>query len=1324
MPARVRSLSRALATRTLGFVLVAAVSLGARPGVAQIIFHPHQEPLPYLPLQHTGFEVPDQGSGFAYRPSGSAWSFAGGTGLAGNGSGFTSLNPPAPQGDQVLFVQGGSNSVVSQSFAVGTGRFRLTLRAAQRLQPGASLNQQTVSIRIDGTELMLVSPPDEQYASLTTPSFVLDKTVHQIEIVGVNPLGGDNTLLIDDLELEPLVSIGQKWSDPATWGGSVPGPGDAAVIPAGQVVLLDTAAHVASLRIDGELLCLDKDLGLTAEWIAVHGLFECGSEHSPYEQELVVTLTGPDDGDDIMGMGDKFLAAMAGGALELHGERRVSWTQLAATAPAGATSISVVDAVDWREFDEIVIAPGHEATAEGEVVTLTEVSADGLALDFAPALTYQHWGEQSTYDNGAGTTWTLDERAEVGLLSRNIRIQGDDSAATDSGFGGHMMSMFGSRAHVEGVELYKLGQKQKLARYPFHWHLVQEAPGQYIRNSSIHRSFNRCVTVHGTHDTLVADNVCYDFIGHGYFLEDGIEQRNTFDHNLGIWARKPQPGEELLETDLRSGTASNGPATFWIAHPDNTYTNNAAAGSEGTGFWYGMVDQVTGLSFDLMLPGYDINPRQAPFGVFSNNRAHSSRQGFSSCRDASGPFGMQPPNEALIEDLTVSNTLQGVWPCTPDQTQQNARFVRTIIANSQNGMQAPNPMTFEDTLFVAYTANAPSGAQLGSGVNWRGIQVYDQGFLLDGVHFVQYDRPAMTALYPGAGAHKLVNNRARGVTFESSPHLFLDPDNFAQRTENGPAWWGDVVHDLDGSFVGQDHAVVSDHPLMFDGECTQPTDVAIAGYACPYRYAHFRTENFSQIDPVTILRSDGVHETSGHIVARFINEHILDGGYYYSYRYTGGMKHERVQVHLRNAFDGDTAVYELLDVPDTYLVNTAGWSAAPDLRALFDGPPQRYYYRDHSLFLKLRASGQDWHALDIVELCMTGLCNSTVHSLDLPSVTITSPADGARFPAGSNITVTADLGDAQGITAARLYLGVAKKGSDTTAPYSITMNNVPAGKYPLKLVVEDGSGQTYTAVQQLLVGEPEPRVEITSHQDFQTFAASDTLTVSFQVTGWLVAPGSTHLRWLLDHVDQGPLFNTSPIQVSGLSQGKHEIRIALAEADGTITARNDTVTVYIAENGLLADFEDGLDHRGSLFANDADMGGLRLPEFAWGTRDPVASRADGQDDINYYDVGSNGPPHSFATYRLALDPAQDWSGYQQIEIVASGGLGFEAFVVDASGGATSLGFKAPGNTTVLSLPAAPALKDEVTALDLRYDEAVIPAGAGPRQHLFSVRLLP
>ena len=49
-------------------------------------------------------------------------------------------------------------------------------------------------------------------------------------------------------------------------------------------------------------------------------------------------------------------------------------------------------------------------------------------------------------------TFGVDERGEVGLLTRNIRIEASDDAET-SYFGGHIMAMAGSHMYVDGVEL-------------------------------------------------------------------------------------------------------------------------------------------------------------------------------------------------------------------------------------------------------------------------------------------------------------------------------------------------------------------------------------------------------------------------------------------------------------------------------------------------------------------------------------------------------------------------------------------------------------------------------------------------------------------------------------------------------------------------------------------------------------------------------------------------------------------------------------------------------------------------------------------------------
>lgn len=70
----------------------------------------------------------------------------------------------------------------------------------------------------------------------------------------------------------PVVGAGGRWSDPATWGGQLPGPNNEAIIPAGKTVVLDVSATVRSITVLGNLVWDDRDgLELKANWIMVHG---------------------------------------------------------------------------------------------------------------------------------------------------------------------------------------------------------------------------------------------------------------------------------------------------------------------------------------------------------------------------------------------------------------------------------------------------------------------------------------------------------------------------------------------------------------------------------------------------------------------------------------------------------------------------------------------------------------------------------------------------------------------------------------------------------------------------------------------------------------------------------------------------------------------------------------------------------------------------------------------------------------------------------------------------------------------------------------------
>src|SRR5262245_18400790 len=151
-----------------------------------------------------GFESPAVGSGafgaFRYGPAGTPWAFAGGAGVAGNGSGFTSGNPNAPEDSQVGYLQ--FTGSFSQTVNLAAGTYRLTFLAAQRgnFQPGGP---QTVRVLVDGQAVGTFTPTFTAYAGFTTAVFTVAAGPHTIVFQGLDPSVGVSTAFIDNVDLSP-----------------------------------------------------------------------------------------------------------------------------------------------------------------------------------------------------------------------------------------------------------------------------------------------------------------------------------------------------------------------------------------------------------------------------------------------------------------------------------------------------------------------------------------------------------------------------------------------------------------------------------------------------------------------------------------------------------------------------------------------------------------------------------------------------------------------------------------------------------------------------------------------------------------------------------------------------------------------------------------------------------------------------------------------------------------------------------------------------------------------------------------------------------------
>ena len=650
-----------------------------------------------------------------------------------------------------------------------------------------------------------------------------------------------------------LAAQGQtlRWSDPATWpNNQVPAAGDKVTIASDQEVLLDVSPPALNgLTINGKLVFADEsDLSLSTEWILIFGELQIGTEDQPHQHKATITLTNNVEDEQLMGMGDRGIM-LSGGTLNLHGNRTNAWTKLASTAEAGSTTINVLDASQWMAGDEIVLASTDFDPRLAERRTITAVNGNTITLD--EPLEYMHFGK---------ITYGVDERGEVGLLTRNIKIQASEDAA-ETYFGGHIMAMVTSKMYVEGVELNRMGQHLELARYPIHWHLVGDGgKGQYVKNAAIHDTFNRCVTVHGSNDLRVENNVTYNIVGHCFFMEDGIEHGNEFVNNLAIQV-KCHPTNPCEPTNLAATgeyteerqaigprgqrspnvllPSDNTVAAYWITNPDNTYIGNVAAGTDANGFWMSLAEHPNGAFLDSD-DSLNTWPRRTPFREFRDNVAHSNYDGFMFDRNINedNTFGVtgpshtgyadpgDPDSEPLVtvfENLTTyKNRNGGIWGRGSLHLFRNVKFADNAMGFTHAAGGGPYEYSSRviDSLFVGETENVGNPStpeEKAYGRTFpkptmpdfpiRGYEYYDYRHDVMDTTFRNYEDndtrktgAISHLLYTSFGASS--NNAVENLTFENAKPVYYPPmeRKWGNDVNTGSlAYKTAVFSDLDGS---------------------------------------------------------------------------------------------------------------------------------------------------------------------------------------------------------------------------------------------------------------------------------------------------------------------------------------------------------------------------------------------------------------------------------------------------------------------------------------------------------------------------------------------
>ena len=95
---------------------------------------------------------------------------------------------------------------------------------------------------------------------------------------------------------------------------------------------------------------------------------------------------------------------------------------------------------------------------------------------------------------------------------------------------------------------------------------------------------------------------------------------------------------------------------------------------------------------------------------------------------------------------------------------------------------------------------------------------------------------------------------------------------------------------------------------------------------------------------------------------------------------------------------------------------------------------------------------------------LSSLVNVTVTGLG-PTITLTSPAEGATASAPATISFAANASDSDGtVSKVEFYQGSYKVGEDTTAPYTYNWTNLAPGNYLLSAVAVDNAGNRSASV--------------------------------------------------------------------------------------------------------------------------------------------------------------------------------------------------------------------------------------------------------------------
>ncbi|XP_068136131.1 fibrocystin isoform X2 [Hyperolius riggenbachi] len=587
------------------------------------------------------------------------------------------------------------------------------------------------------------------------------------------------------------------WSRNSSWpSGHPPLDGDNVTVERGRTLLLDTStSRLNLLHIKGGSLVFrgSGPVHLHAHYILVSegGVFQVGTDEAPFQGQASIMLYGSSYTAPLHPYGVKFLA-VRNATISMHGwVPNVTVTHLAAAVKANGTELELVEPVDWRVGDEVVLCGGgyEGSTRQEEVLTIQSIN--GTCLTVSPSLRYSY----SIIEQSIGADW-IHLRPIIAVLSRDIVVDGNLTEeyirhyhhCQQAGFSDVSDCLYdrsekvlgsqdlglvfttqastdeASQIRISGVQFIHAGQAFRKALSAVNIFGGASMSGSYIRQSVVMNSFARGIMLSGISHFTIEENIFYNIQGHGLVVGEDVRGPLRIRHNL------------LMKMSGSSGLSNIealSPAAIYIQSPAVSLEDNWVC-SSGYGYFY-------------HLP--QTGPSQAVLGSFRNNMAVSCMRSALWIHPEYTPIGHNV--STVFGGFTAWSSRGGaqISRCA------NISFKDFKIYSCQefglNISESGGNTTVSDSLLLGHFDGEEKGCMT-SGINTpKRFQLF-----ISNTSFINFDRQTCSALSTCTGCVKGQGGftiKTQQITFENSSKKTVFPFPHSA-----------LIEDLSGSFSGRE----------------------------------------------------------------------------------------------------------------------------------------------------------------------------------------------------------------------------------------------------------------------------------------------------------------------------------------------------------------------------------------------------------------------------------------------------------------------------------------------------------------------------------------